>query len=75
MFDLYVVTDSHPGIIDKAEWELVQAEMAKRKAKGRSQNSLSPFSMKICCGECGSWYGSKIWHSTDKYRRVVWRCN
>lgn len=71
----YIVTDSHPGIIDKAEWELVQAEMAKRKAKGRSQNSLSPFSMKICCGECGSWYGSKIWHSTDKYRRVVWRCN
>lgn len=71
----YIVTDSHPGIIDKAEWELVQAEMAKRKAKGRSQNSLSPFSMKICCGECGSWYGSKVWHSTDKYRRVVWRCN
>ena len=31
--------------------------------------------MKICCGSCGSWYGSKIWHSTDKYRRVVWRCN
>ena len=20
-------------------------------------------------------YGSKIWHSNDKYRRVVWRCN
>lgn len=51
----YIVTDSHPGIIDKAEWGLVQAEMAKRKAKGRNQNSLSPFSMKICCGECGSW--------------------
>ena len=20
-------------------------------------------------------YGSKVWHSNDKYRRVVWRCN
>lgn len=71
----YVVTDSHPAIIDRNEWEYVQAEMAKRKAKGRHQNSLSPFSAKIYCGECGGLYGSKVWHSTDKYRRVVWRCN
>lgn len=71
----YVVTDSHPAIIDRNEWEYVQAEMAKRKAKGRHQNSLSPFSAKIYCGECGELYGSKVWHSTDKYRRVVWRCN
>ena len=27
------------------------------------------------CGECGGWYGSKVWHSTDRYRRVIWRCN
>lgn len=20
-------------------------------------------------------YGSKVWHSTDKYRRVIWQCN
>ena len=20
-------------------------------------------------------YGSKVWHSNDKYRRVIWRCN
>lgn len=33
------------------------------------------FSSKIRCGECGSWYGSKVWHSTDKYRRVIWQCN
>ena len=23
----------------------------------------------------GSWYGSKVWHSNDKYRKVVWQCN
>lgn len=71
----YVVTDSHPAIIDRREWEYVQAEMMKRKVNGRHQNSLSPVSAKIYCGECGGLYGSKVWHSTDKYRRVVWRCN
>lgn len=71
----YYVTDSHPAIIAKAEWELVQAEMAKRKAKGKHRNSLSPFSAKIICGDCGAYYGSKVWHSTDKYRRVIWQCN
>lgn len=25
--------------------------------------------------QCGSWYGSKVWHSNSKYRRVVWQCN
>lgn len=29
----------------------------------------------IKCGECGSWYGSKVLHSTDKYRKVIYRCN
>ena len=71
----YYVTDSHPGIIDKAEWDLVQAEMAKRKAKGRHHNSLSPFSSKIICGDCGGYFGSNLWHSTDKYRRTIWQCN
>lgn len=33
------------------------------------------FSNRIKCGECGHWYGSKVLHSTDKYRRVVYQCN
>ena len=24
---------------------------------------------------CGSFIGNKTWHSTSKYRKVVWRCN
>ena len=24
---------------------------------------------------CGTVYGSKVWHSTDRYRRVIWQCN
>lgn len=26
-------------------------------------------------GNCGGFYGSKVWHSNSKYRTVVWRCN
>ncbi|WP_369679819.1 recombinase zinc beta ribbon domain-containing protein [Selenomonas ruminantium] len=33
------------------------------------------FSNRIKCGACGHWYGSKIWHSNDKYRRLVYQCN
>jgi site-specific DNA recombinase len=71
----YRVENSHPAIIDPEEWELVQKELLVRKAKGRHHNSLSPFSSKILCGDCGEYYGSKVWHSTDKYRRVIWQCN
>ena len=35
----------------------------------------SIFSSKIKCGQCGGWYGAKVWHSTDKYRRTIYRCN
>ena len=38
-------------------------------------SGVSMFSSKIKCGECGCWYGSKVWHSTDKYRRVIYQCN
>lgn len=71
----YYVTDSHPAIIGREEWTMVQAEMLKRKSKGKHHNSMTPFSGKIFCGDCGLIYGSKVWHSTDKYRRVVWQCN
>lgn len=33
------------------------------------------FSNKVKCGECGAWYGAKTWHSKDKYRREIYRCN
>ncbi len=38
-------------------------------------SGVSIFSSKIKCGDCGAYYGSKVWHSNDKYRRVIYRCN
>lgn len=71
----YLVEDDHEGIIDRRTWELVQAEVKKRRSRGKKYSGMSIFSSKIICGECGSYYGSKVWHSNDKYRRVIWRCN
>ncbi len=64
----YHVLDFHEAIIDRGEWEIVQGEMARRKSRGRHHNSLSLFSAKLVCGDCGDFYDSKVWHSTDKYK-------
>jgi hypothetical protein len=69
------VENSHPAIIQPDEWELVQAEMAKRKARGKYCSCHSPFSGMLICGDHAEHYGSKVWHSTSKYRRVIWQCN
>ena len=72
----YYVAESHPPIIDPQEWQKVQAEISRRSQYGHSKSGCaSPFSGKILCGNCGSAYGSKVWHSTDQYRRVIWQCN
>ena len=65
----YYVEGNHEAIIDPATFDYVQAEMARRMKDKHRYSGVSMFSSKIKCGECGCWYGSKVWHSTDKYRR------
>jgi len=70
----YYVEHSHPEIISREIFDMVKQEFEKRKGiKSRSGSNM--FSSKIVCGDCGGFYGSKVWHSNDKYRRVIWRCN
>ena len=66
---------NHEAIIPSEKFDMVQREMAKRGTGKKYHSGVHPFSSKIRCGECGSWYGSKVWHSTDKYRRIIWQCN
>ena len=70
----YFVEDSHPAIIDPAQFALVQDIFAER-SRDPKHSGATIFSGKIRCGCCGGWYGSKVWHSNDKYRRVIWQCN
>ncbi|MBZ9633332.1 recombinase family protein [Clostridium sp. FP1] len=71
----YYVENSHPAIITPEVFDLVQHEFKKRKNVKGYKTGGGCFSGKIVCGECGSFYGSKVWHSTSIYRRVVWQCN
>lgn len=71
----YYVEDSHPAIIEPWEWEQVQTELERRKNSRTRHRQTSPFSGKIFCADCGEIIGAKTWHSTDRYRRIVWQCN
>nr|WP_198014304.1 recombinase family protein [Streptococcus sp. AS20] len=78
----YYVEDSHEAIIDKETWELVQLELARRKAFREEhqlnfyimQNKDNPFTSKVFCAECGSAFGRKNW-TTSRGKRKVWQCN
>ena len=71
----YYVKDNHTAIIDEKTFALAQTKLAGRTPGQNRLSSVRIFSSKIVCGDCGGWYGPKVWHSTDKYRRVIWQCN
>ena len=67
----YYVENNHEAIVDKETFDAVQQVLDN---KGR-KSSTTIFSSKLVCGDCGHFFGSKVWHSTTKYRRVIYRCN
>ena len=69
----YYVENSHPAIITPEEFDFVQSEFQKRCVKPYSSTSI--YAAKIICGDCGSYFGAKVWHSNSKYRRVIYQCN
>ena len=71
----YYVENNHEAIIAPQQFDEVQNELARRARENCQYSGVSIFSNKIKCGQCGSWYGSKVWHSNDKYRKVIYRCN
>ena len=71
----YYVENSHPAIIEPEVFDMAQDELVRRKQSGRSHHGTSCFAGKLVCGCCCGLYGSKVWHSNSKYRRVIWQCN
>lgn len=71
----YYVEGNHEAIILPAVFDMVQAELEKRRSGSSRYSGVSIFSNKIKCSDCGGWFGSKVWHSTDQYRKVIYRCN
>lgn len=70
----YYVEGSHEAIIAPEEFQAVQDEMKRRKERGRAYSDKA-FHSKIICGDCGGFYGRKVWHSTDEYKSVIFQCN
>ncbi len=58
----YYVENNHEAIIDPQIFELVQAKIAKRNKGKERYSGVSIFS-------------TKVWHSNDKYRRIIYQCN
>ena len=71
----YYVENSHPPIIGKDLFDRVQQELIRRKNGRRRYSGQSIYSSRLICGDCGASFGSKVWNSTDQYRRTVWQCN
>lgn len=71
----YYVEGSHQAIISPPVFDEVQRQMAARHSGKNRAGCASPFSSRIKCADCGSWYGPKVWHSNSRYRKVIWQCN
>ena len=65
---------SHEAIIAPDLFDRVQDMIQQRNAE-KHFSGVKIYSSKIRCGACGGFYGSKVWHSNDRYRRVIWQCN
>ena len=70
------VRNSHEPIIEPEVFDRVQSMLptsAKRRAKVRTKH---PFAGKLICGDCGSFYGHKVWRLRSTGERYnVWYCN
>jgi len=70
----YYVSGGHEAIIPPDIFDYVQERRQTRKERRKERMSgVRLFSGKLICGQCGSYYGSQVWHSTT-YNDVVWQC-
>lgn len=71
----YYVENSHEAIINPSEWDAVQIEIERRQKFGKNYSGVSEFANKLICGDCGGFYGKKVWHSNTARRKEIWQCN
>jgi len=75
---MYLVENNHPAIVDRAAFDAVQAEVARRAAQHRpvpAPKEGYAFSGLIRCGICGAAYRHKIAGAAAKYKKSVWICS
>lgn len=81
---MYYVENSHPAIIERAVFDRVQEEVARRNSKRKvkqtgTKTELGKYSSRyalseiLYCGNCGTPYRRCTWSKNGK-KKVVWRC-
>lgn len=71
-----LVHNSHEAIIEPEVFDRVQELLSKRRKTRTKVYSKHPFAGKIICGDCGEFYGHKVWRvrSTGEHYDI-WYCN
>ena len=70
----FLVEQSHEPIIAPDTFAEVQEKLKQHIAIRTKVRSNHPFSHCIICGDCGEFYGHKVWHNSVK-PYDVWYCN
>jgi len=71
----YYVENNHPAIIEPEIFEMVRIEKDRRLMLNGKYSGTDILTSRIKCGECGGSYGAKVWHSSSKYKKVIYQCN
>lgn len=71
----YYVENNHPAIIEPDIFEMVRIEKDRRLMLNGKYSGTDILTSRIKCGDCGGSYGAKVWHSSSKYKKVIYQCN
>lgn len=69
------VENSHPAIITRENWDMVQVELKRRSKFGNAYSANSVLASRIVCGDCGAFYGRKVWHKGTAFEKQIYQCN
>ena len=70
----YYISGHHEPIVSPEIFDMAQRELDRRAANYGKYSGKRLFSSKLICGDCGGYYGSKVWHSNSKYKKMIWQC-
>lgn len=74
-YPMYYAEGTHPAIITREEFEMVRAEMARRREmdyKAGFPERFSCFTGKVFCANCGHTYRRA--NKTGRWKRYIWKC-
>jgi len=72
----FLVENSHEPIIEPEIFDCVQKKLQKHCMNRAKIKSDHPFANRLICGDCGEFYGHKVWHNRKNTNRYdIWYCN